>query len=98
MPSIPMCSGMSEVPIDDDFILNIPQHIANPDRVLYDTNNKNLLFVIDLPNDAANKLVVQTNQTARVDRQNLQANYIWSASLIEQRSLNGSKYKEVVIR
>ena len=81
------------IAVDDDFILNILQHIANPNRVLYDTNNKNLLFVIDLPNDAANKLVVQTNQTARVDRQNLQANYIWSASLISSQELG--KFEEI---
>ena len=81
------------IAVDDDFILNILQHIANPNRVLYDTNNKNLLFVIDLPNNAANKLVVQTNQTARVDRQNLQANYIWSASLISSQELG--KFEEI---
>lgn len=75
------------IAISDDFLMNLPKYMAHPDKIFWDKKNRNLLYLIGIPNEKTAKIAIEINQAVKLEKEGKKtANYVWSGSLIRDET------------
>ena len=85
----------STVKISDGFIKNLPKHIANPEKVLYDTGKGDVLFLMSLPGEKTNKLLAGININASLEGSSVFANIFGSLKVVLEKDFDKNNYHEI---